>query len=243
MSSMWTGLAAGFLHTLCGPDHLVALSPLTIGRKAAVAACLGGLWGLGHSTGQLLLGLVFSLLRRKFRDLVPEITRWSGAVVASTLVAIGLLGINEWVGECQKEGSMVNDKPHDAGESSFFNEKNNTVDTLKVNPTQGSPFAAKSGNFFGSALGVYATGVVYGLQPDALFVVVPALTLPTRREAIAYCISFVVGTVVAMGGYTFVIGSTTQALAKKRPWLQKHLSLLASVIAVAMGLFMLFRPS
>ena len=51
----------------------------------------------------------------------------------------------------------------------------------------------------------YATGIVYGLQPDALFVVVPAL-LMEPLAALAYCTLFVIGTVTAMGGYTFVIG-------------------------------------
>ncbi len=47
---------------------------------------------------------------------------------------------------------------------------------------------------------------MYGLQPDALFVVIPALALPTKLAAIAYCTMFVIGTVSAMGGYTLLIG-------------------------------------
>ena len=53
----------------------------------------------------------------------------------------------------------------------------------------------------------FATGVVYGLQPDALFVIVPALALPTKAAAAAYILMFVIGTVTAMGGYTAVIGA------------------------------------
>ncbi|GIL89692.1 hypothetical protein Vretifemale_17465 [Volvox reticuliferus] len=85
----------------------------------------------------------------------------------------------------------------------------------------------------------YATGIVYGLQPDALFVVIPALALPTKLAAIAYCSMFVIGTVSAMGGYTLLIGTTSQALIKEQPWLQKHLSTVASGIAIAVGLLML----
>lgn len=59
----------------------------------------------------------------------------------------------------------------------------------------------------GFTLGTYVTGVLYGLQPDALFVVIPALTLPTKMAAAAYCLMFVFGTVAAMGGYTAVIGA------------------------------------
>jgi hypothetical protein len=40
-----------------------ALTPLTIGRNRAAASALGALWGFGHSTGQLILGLVFVVLK------------------------------------------------------------------------------------------------------------------------------------------------------------------------------------
>lgn len=35
-----------------------ALTPLTIGRSSARASLLGALWGFGHSTGQLILGIL-----------------------------------------------------------------------------------------------------------------------------------------------------------------------------------------
>ena len=44
------------------------------------------------------------------------------------------------------------------------------------------------------------------LQPDALFVIVPALALPTKLAAAAYILMFVLGTVAAMGAYTGLIG-------------------------------------
>ena len=58
----------------------------------------------------------------------------------------------------------------------------------------------------GFSLWTLCTGIVYGLQPDALFVVIPALALPTRMAAAAYMTMFVAGTVAAMGGYTAFIG-------------------------------------
>ena len=54
--------------------------------------------------------------------------------------------------------------------------------------------------------GTYMVGFVYGLHPDALFVVLPALALPTRIGASMYIGMFVVGTVLAMGGYSLAIG-------------------------------------
>ena len=58
----------------------------------------------------------------------------------------------------------------------------------------------------GSSLRTLFTGIVFGLQPDALFVIVPALALPTKLAALAYILMFVFGTVAAMGSYTAFIG-------------------------------------
>jgi hypothetical protein len=40
-----------------------ALTPLTIGRDSTAATLLGALWGFGHSTGQLILGLLVIVLK------------------------------------------------------------------------------------------------------------------------------------------------------------------------------------
>eukprot|EP00878_Enallax_costatus_P007487 GHUV01007842.1.p1 GENE.GHUV01007842.1~~GHUV01007842.1.p1 ORF type:complete len:374 (+),score=60.39 GHUV01007842.1:57-1124(+) len=225
--SAWAGLAAGFLHTLCGPDHLAALTPLTIGRNRAAASALGALWGFGHSTGQLILGLVFVILKDRFHDFVPALSRWSGTVVGMTLIAIGLMGVYE----TYFEGPQAEE--HEEHELK-----------LAVAGADGSitAAAASSGTFQQQAkvgLATYATGIVYGLHPDALFVVIPALALPTKLAAVAYCTMFVLGTVAAMGGYTAVIGTTSAALTKERPWLQAHLSTIASGIAIVVGVLIL----
>ena len=40
-----------------------ALTPFTIGRSHVAASLLGALWGFGHSTGQLIMGLVMIILK------------------------------------------------------------------------------------------------------------------------------------------------------------------------------------
>ena len=81
-----------------------------------------------------------------------------------------------------------------------------------------------------------AAGVAAGLQPDALFVIVPALALPTRGAAVAYVLTFVVGTVAAMGGYAAAIGATSRALAGGGGGRSTaRLSAAASIVAIAVG--------
>jgi hypothetical protein len=47
MMALLTGLFAGALHVLAGPDHLVALAPIAA-DKPRRALSLGLRWGLGH---------------------------------------------------------------------------------------------------------------------------------------------------------------------------------------------------
>lgn len=213
-------------HT-AGADHLAALTPLTIGVSHLKASLLGALWGFGHSVGQLLLGLCMVLLKARqwwcylitcpqppvkqdrFEALVPAIGRFGGMTVGIILVIIGLTGLFEGL------------HGHDHEEVSSA-----TVDG------GGVAVAKDEGRF---RFATFATGVVYGLHPDALFVVIPALTLPTKLAAAAYILMFVMGTIIAMGSYTAVIGATTKAIEERNAWLASKLSSVASVLAVCVG--------
>ena len=57
--------------------------------------------------------------------------------------------------------------------------------------------------------------------------------------AAAYILMFVIGTCVAMGSYTAVIGHTTEAISEKSPWVTQNLTLFASLIAITVGTLVL----
>ncbi|GAX80173.1 hypothetical protein CEUSTIGMA_g7611.t1 [Chlamydomonas eustigma] len=216
--SAWTGLATGVLHTLCGPDHLAGLTPLSIGRSRLAASALGALWGFGHSTGQMILGLVFILLKDKFHDLVPALDAWSSWIVPLTIILIGVIGIYE---------------------SCFKTPEDSEHGEVELAMAGGGSTSAKSSGGKRVGFATYMTGIVHGLQPDALFVVIPALALPTKAAAVAFIFMFVLGTVLSMGAYTLLIGTTSKALIKEQPWLQAHLSTIACCIAILCGCLML----
>lgn len=230
---------------------LQALTPLTIGRGRVAASALGAIWGFGHSTGQLILGLVFVLLKERFHDFVPFLSRWAGTVVGCTLLAIGGMGIYEsWVEPAVEARGQGHASSSSSGGSMDGGDEAPAVGTLALEGGVAAPASsdAKDAGWLGlrwmrtvmrRGLGTYATGIVYGLQPDALFVVIPALALPTKLAAVAYCTMFVLGTVTAMGGYTLVIGTTSSALTRDKPWLQAHLSTIASGVAITVGLLVL----
>ena len=72
----------------------------------------------------------------------------------------------------------------------------------------------------GFSIWTLATGIVYGLQPDALFVIIPALALPTKLAAASYMTMFVMGTVLAMGSYTAFIGTHQKPIS----FIVKHIT-------------------
>ena len=229
--SAWAGLAAGCLHTLAGADHLAALTPLTIGQSHLRASMLGALWGFGHSTGQLFLGLCMVVLKDRFHQLVPALSRWGGLIVGLTLVAIGVLGVWE---------SYFEDGDHHHGHGHHHHGHNHdaAASGSEVGAAEGTVTretgAKKKMSSLGSSLATFATGIVYGLQPDALFVIIPALALPTKLAATAYIVMFVVGTIAAMGAYAGVIGATSQAFGKNK-WATSNLSGAASAVAILIG--------
>ncbi|KAK9837183.1 hypothetical protein WJX84_010966 [Apatococcus fuscideae] len=186
-----------------------------------MATLLGALWGLGHSTGQLILGLAMIALKDRFDQLVPMLSRWGGTTVGLTLLWIGLMGLYEGL--------------HEDPQTMEISE---TVPTLELQTqvaTAGPGPSATVSQRQGPGWFTFITGVVYGLQPDALFVIVPALALPTKAAAAAYILMFVIGTVTAMGGYTAVIGATSRAVRQRSAGITSHLSTIASSVAVLVG--------
>ncbi|RDX65496.1 ureH, partial [Mucuna pruriens] len=213
LSSAWTGFFAGCLHTLSGPDHLAALAPLSIGRTRMESAAVGALWGCGHDAGQVIFGLIFLLLKDRLH--IEVIRTWGTRVVGLTLLVIGAMGI--------KEASEV-PTPCVALE-------NGESDVSVYESRDSSPVGGKKKIGFAT----FATGIVHGLQPDALMMVLPALALPSRVAGAAFLIMFLLGTVVAMGSYTVFIGSCSEALKDRVPRITEKLTWASSLVAIALG--------
>ncbi|GAB2267869.1 Chloroplast protein FOR GROWTH AND FERTILITY 2 [Dionaea muscipula] len=218
LTSAWTGFFAGCLHTLSGPDHLAALAPLSIGRTRMESAVVGALWGCGHDAGQVIFGLLFLLLKDRLH--IEIIRTWGTRVVGLTLLVIGAMGI--------KEASEV-PVPCVALE-------NGECDVSVYETLEGGPEVGRKKKI---GFATFATGIVHGLQPDALMMVLPALALPSRVAGAAFLCMFLVGTVVAMGGYTVFIGSCSQALKERIPRITEKLTWASSLVAIGLGLAIL----
>ena len=91
MFAFLAGLSAGLVHVFSGPDHLAAVAPLaTSGSRTHWRAGLQ--WGLGHTAGVLMIGL----LLLAFRQLLPidALSAWSERAVGLALIAVGVWGVH-----------------------------------------------------------------------------------------------------------------------------------------------------
>ena len=87
MFAVAAGFAAGLWHVLAGPDHLAAVAPMAA-RRDRMEWRAGLQWGLGHTAGVMLIGLLLIA----FRGLLPidAISAYSERLVGVALLAVGV---------------------------------------------------------------------------------------------------------------------------------------------------------
>jgi hypothetical protein len=87
-----SGLLAGVMHVISGPDHLVAIAPLTV-RTPRAAPALGAAWGIGHGGGIAIWFAVAALGRAWYGvQLAPDALE---ALVGLSLMGLALLNWGE----------------------------------------------------------------------------------------------------------------------------------------------------
>ena len=99
--------ALGVFHVLTGPDHLSALATLSANVGNCQAFYLGVRWGLGHSTGLLLVGVVLIFLSLGNDDDPVEVphgvTKFFESLVGVFMIGLGVYGIRRALEKRRKE--------------------------------------------------------------------------------------------------------------------------------------------
>jgi len=192
--ALTAGLAAGLVHVLSGPDHLVAVAPLAADEDQPHWRA-GFQWGLGHTAGVLVVGL----LLLGFRELLPveRLSAYSERLVGVALIVVGIWGAYR--------AARLSVHRHERGAVHAH---------VKVD---GGPLAAAAAHagqhrhphLHGHAHthASFAMGLLHGLAGSShLFGVLPALALPTRAGAAVYLGGFGIGAVAAMTAFAAVVG-------------------------------------
>jgi hypothetical protein len=190
MLTIWTGLIAGFLHVLSGPDHLAAVAPLSATDHKG-AWKIGLRWGVGHSAGVVLVGALVYLLKNLLH--VERFSAFNERLVGVALILIGLWGLYK----AYSHKVHVHSHKHGGAEHVHVHSHEH--------PHPGVKHPAREGHLhMRAALGV---GILHGLAGSShLLGVLPALALPTAAATAAYLTAFAGGTIGAMVLFAATIG-------------------------------------
>lgn len=83
-----TALALGIVHVLTGPDHLSALSTLSVGKPLKTAFGLGVRWGCGHSFGLLIVAIIFFAVGQNIN--LDTLSYWADLFVGVFMILLGV---------------------------------------------------------------------------------------------------------------------------------------------------------
>lgn len=216
-----SGLLAGSVHVVTGADHLAALLPLSIGRRRG-AWVLGARWGIGHSLGVLLIGLLAVAFKERF-DL-GLVEAWGERLVGLLLVAIGGFGLRRAL------RLTVHAHPHDHDGKTHAHLHLHTEAEERHGPE------THAGSFPRHGHTAFFAGALHGVAGTAhLLGVLPALALPGLGASLAYLVAFALGTIAAMAAFAAFVGESSARIADGRALLRPLLCG-ASAATMAVGM-------
>ena len=210
-----SGLLAGLLHVVSGPDHLAAVAPVAV-RGHRRAWLVGARWGMGHSAGVALVGLVALALRE-----VLPLERFSS--VSERLVGVLLIGIGIWtVRRALRVEVHAHAHEHDGSRHEHVHFHS---------PDHVHPETERAHVHTHAAFGI---GTLHGFAGASHFLgVLPALAFSTKAESVLYLLAFALGTVAAMAVFSSVLGWVAFALGAHRA--RAYRGLMGACAAAAFG--------
>ncbi|HHQ15171.1 MAG TPA: High-affinity nickel transporter [Chromatiales bacterium] len=222
------GLVAGLVHVYMGADHLAALLPISIGRKAQ-AAWLGVRWGIGHSLGVLVVAVLLLVTRASIDLLLVGV--WGERLVGVMLIAFAVLGFRAayrnrfHLHEHSHDGSThAHLHVHDASDAHAQTHSQPAVTHLHRHAAFGA----------GTLHGVGGMAHVMG--------VLPSLALPALTGSIAYLGAFAAGSIAAMAIYAAAIGVLTARFGGLSAWLPRAMMVVASSACLLVGVGWIVAP-
>ncbi|MGA2823243.1 MAG: sulfite exporter TauE/SafE family protein [Bacteroidales bacterium] len=228
-----TGFIASIAHVVTGPDHLAAVTPLAIDSRKK-SWVIGFSWGLGHTLGMLLIGLLFIL----FKELLPVdlISRQSDKVIGILLIVIGGWAIIR----------IYLKHSHGNRAHIHFHTKPFLYAHIHRHSHDKSPSHEHehTGPIKQTALTALFIGVIHGFAGfNHLFVLLPSLALPTVWDSVIYITAFASGTILTMILFAFILGLVAfRSAVKDKQLFLKWFTFSGGLLAIAIGVLWLIHP-
>ncbi len=190
--SVFTGFVAGTLHVLAGADHLVAMAPNAF-RQPSLALKNGLAWGLGHSTGVLLLSGL-AMLVKDFAQ-IERLSSFAEFSVGLFLLTLGVLTIRTSLG--------LNIHSHNHNHGNGEKHQHFHIHLRGREKHNRHSHASTS------------LGLIHGLAGAShLLAVMPALALPPLG-AFLYLAFYLLGSVFAMGAVVSAMSLATLKVSRR----------------------------
>ncbi len=216
-----TGLIAGLIHVWSGPDHLAAIAPLAVRRPRRPWAP-GFRWGLGHSAGVAVIGLLSLWLR----DWLPLdlLSSWGERLVGVMLLAIGAWAL--------RKALRVHAHEHE-------HDGRRHLHVHAHSPRAAHEQAEAHHHHTHAAFGI---GLLHGLAGSSHFLgVLPILAFPTRIQALSYLAAFAAGTIASMAAFSSIMGFLASRCAASSAKIYRAMMTLCAASAMLVGCFWLAR--
>ena len=212
-----TGVLAGFIHVISGADHLIAMAPAAINNpQKALKNSFS--WGLGHSSGVLLLAFLAIFIKD-----IASLNKFSN--IAEFLVGISLLIVGVFAIKNSLQLS-IHSHAHNHGNGIAHRHFHLHV---KEQRNKNKHSHALTG-----------LGLLHGIAGGSHFLaVLPALALPLT-SACLYLISYLIGSLTSMNLFTCLISFTTFKASQK---FVKKLIAVAGGVSFSLGLFWIQRSA
>jgi hypothetical protein len=227
MFAAFAGLFTGLVHVLSGPDHLAAVAPLAADRSAPQWRA-GFQWGLGHTAGVMLVGV----LLLAFREVVPidGISAYSERIVGLALIAVGVWG-------ARKARHLQLHRHQDGHVHAHVKP---APDRTLAPQEHAHQHTHPQLHGHARTRASFLMGTLHGLAGSShLFGILPALALPTQSSAIAYLGGFGIGAIAAMTAFAAFVGFVAVRTGRRGAVAYRTMLYACSLSAVAVGGFWL----
>ncbi len=234
--AIMTGLLAGIVHVVSGPDHMAAVLPFAVDAPRR-AVRLGIVWGVGHGLGVVVLGVAVLTLRTVVD--IEWISSGSELLVGLLLIALGGWALR------RSRVVVVHHHRHEHPRSrpDAPAAEGQVTDPIRGgshahphvhfnDPTVDAPNHASEGRHRFHHHSTLGFGFIHGLAGAGHLVVASPMLALGWVAAPLYLLSYLIGGMGAMTGFAFCAG----ALVRKPAWIPTALTA-AGWGAVAVGVF------
>jgi sulfite exporter TauE/SafE len=208
-------LVFGLKHAL-EPDHLAAVSTITVEHQSLVGSSLvGAIWGVGHTLSLLLAGFVVILLGFDLRE---EYLAPVEAVVALMLIGLGARALWTTWRERNKAESAEQRATH-VHKPMHQDHSHGAWKRIGVRPL--------------------LIGMVHGLAGSAALLLLLIPVIPSTALKIVYILVFGLGSIAGMVIMSCMVGLPTHLMSTRFLKLKQSVRALAGVFSLGFGFWLL----